>query len=79
MLHSELLLQEQKEVCAASSTLLPTQEQPSQQAAPHNKGKGKAKAMEEDGDEKGEATQKLRKELEDFVILTKFDDKLLAM
>ncbi|KAG6872733.1 hypothetical protein C0995_007054 [Termitomyces sp. Mi166 len=54
-----------------SSTLPPTQEQPSQQAAPCNKGKGKAKAMEEDEDEEGEAAQKLRKELEDFVVLTK--------
>ncbi|KAG6898660.1 hypothetical protein C0995_008922 [Termitomyces sp. Mi166 len=35
------------------------------------KGKGKAKAMEDDEDEEGEATQKLRKELKDFVVLTK--------
>ncbi|KAG6901051.1 hypothetical protein C0995_001403 [Termitomyces sp. Mi166 len=35
------------------------------------KGKGKAKATEEDKDEEGEATQKLRKELEDFVVPTK--------
>ncbi|KAG6899938.1 hypothetical protein C0995_004600 [Termitomyces sp. Mi166 len=40
-------------------------------AAPCNKGKGKAKVTEEDEDEEGEATQKLRKELEDFVVLTK--------
>ncbi|KAG6859697.1 hypothetical protein C0995_005396, partial [Termitomyces sp. Mi166 len=71
-LHSELLLQEHKEVCAI--TLLPTQEQPSQLVAPHNKGKGKAKAMEKNEDKEGEAAQKLRKELEDFM----FDDKLLA-
>ncbi|KAG6860332.1 hypothetical protein C0995_012566 [Termitomyces sp. Mi166 len=58
--------------------LLPTQEQPSQQAAPCNKGKGKAKVMEEDEDKEGEAAQKLRKELEDFMVLTKFDNKLLA-
>ncbi|KAG6893305.1 hypothetical protein C0995_001005, partial [Termitomyces sp. Mi166 len=76
-LHSELLLQEQEEVHAISSTLLPTQE-PSQQVAPYDKGKGKVKAMEDDKDEEGEATQKLRKELEDFVVLTKFDNKLLA-
>ncbi|KAG6899065.1 hypothetical protein C0995_007269, partial [Termitomyces sp. Mi166 len=55
-LHSELLLQEQEEVCH---------------------GKGKAKATEDDKDEEGEATQKLRKELEDFVVPTKFDNKLL--
>ncbi|KAG6859423.1 hypothetical protein C0995_008730, partial [Termitomyces sp. Mi166 len=48
-------------------------EQPSQQAAPGNKGKGKAKVTEEDKDEEGEATQKLRKELEDFMVLTKCD------
>ncbi|KAG6871568.1 hypothetical protein C0995_003002, partial [Termitomyces sp. Mi166 len=51
--------------------LLPIQE-PSQQVLPWNKGKGKAKAMKDDKDEKGEATQKLRKELEDFVVLPKF-------
>ncbi|KAG6859461.1 hypothetical protein C0995_008306 [Termitomyces sp. Mi166 len=34
--------------------------------------------MEDDEDEEGEATQNLRKELEDFVVLTKFDNKLLA-
>ncbi|KAG6903167.1 hypothetical protein C0995_002710 [Termitomyces sp. Mi166 len=56
-----------------SSALLPTQEQPSQWAAPYNKGKGKAKATEEDKDKKGEAAQKLRKELEDFVVSTKCD------
>ncbi|KAG6899948.1 hypothetical protein C0995_004591 [Termitomyces sp. Mi166 len=77
VLHSELSLQEQKEVHAISSTLPPTQE-PSRRLVPCNKGKGKAKAMEDDKDEEGEATQKLRKELEDFVVPTKFDDKLLA-
>ncbi|KAG6885812.1 hypothetical protein C0995_009039, partial [Termitomyces sp. Mi166 len=50
-------------------------------SAPRNKGKGKAKVMEDD-DNNEEATQKLRKELEDFVVLTtplpQFDDKLLA-
>ncbi|KAG6884857.1 hypothetical protein C0995_009846 [Termitomyces sp. Mi166 len=46
-------------------------------SAPQNKGKGKAKVTEDDDDDK-EATQKLRKELEDFVVPTTFDDKLLA-
>ncbi|KAG6871012.1 hypothetical protein C0995_009053, partial [Termitomyces sp. Mi166 len=44
---------------------------------PRNKGKGKAKAMEDD-DDKEEATQKFRKELEDFIVPTTFDNKLLA-
>ncbi|KAG6859850.1 hypothetical protein C0995_002950 [Termitomyces sp. Mi166 len=35
-------------------------------------GKGKAKAMEDDKDKEGKATQKLRKELEDFMVPTKF-------
>ncbi|KAG6901099.1 hypothetical protein C0995_000760 [Termitomyces sp. Mi166 len=61
-----------------SSTLLPTQEQPSQWTAPCNKGKGKAKAMEDNKDEEDEATQKLRKELEDFMVPTKFDNELLV-
>ncbi|KAG6859345.1 hypothetical protein C0995_009548 [Termitomyces sp. Mi166 len=39
--------------------------------------KGKAKVMEDDEEEE-EATQKFRKELENFVIPTTFDDKLLA-
>ncbi|KAG6870347.1 hypothetical protein C0995_013628 [Termitomyces sp. Mi166 len=39
--------------------------------------KGKARATEDDDDDE-EAAQKLRKELEDFVVLTTFDDKLLA-
>ncbi|KAG6883813.1 hypothetical protein C0995_011498 [Termitomyces sp. Mi166 len=39
--------------------------------------KGKAKAMEDDNDDE-ETAQKLRKELEEFVALTTFDDKLLA-
>ncbi|KAG6884432.1 hypothetical protein C0995_010311 [Termitomyces sp. Mi166 len=60
----------------SSSTLLLTQE-PSQWSVPHNKGKGKAKVMEDDEDEE-EAAQKFRKELEDFAVLTIFDDKLLA-
>ncbi|KAG6899311.1 hypothetical protein C0995_006357 [Termitomyces sp. Mi166 len=51
---------------------------PSQQLVPRNKGKGKAKAMEDDEDEEGEATQKSRKEPEDFMVPTKFDDKQLA-
>ncbi|KAG6902047.1 hypothetical protein C0995_005103 [Termitomyces sp. Mi166 len=34
-------------------------------------GKGKAKAMEDDEDKEGEATQKLSKELEDFMVPTK--------
>ncbi|KAG6898595.1 hypothetical protein C0995_009184 [Termitomyces sp. Mi166 len=63
---SELLLQEQEEVCAISGTLSSTQER-----------KGKAKAMEDDNNDE-EAAQKLRKELEDFVVPTTFDNKLLA-
>ncbi|KAG6871639.1 hypothetical protein C0995_002002 [Termitomyces sp. Mi166 len=63
---------------SATLTLPPTQEQPSQWVVPHNKGKDKAKVMEEDEDKEGEATQKLRKELENFVVLTKFDDKFLV-
>ncbi|KAG6858960.1 hypothetical protein C0995_012629 [Termitomyces sp. Mi166 len=39
--------------------------------------KGKAKAMEDDNNSE-EMAQKLRKELEEFVALTTFDDKLLA-
>ncbi|KAG6886369.1 hypothetical protein C0995_008320 [Termitomyces sp. Mi166 len=74
---SELSLQEQEEVCATSGTLLLTQKPSSQWSAPQNKGKGKAKAMEDNDDNK-EATQKLRKELEDFMVPTTFDDKLLA-
>ncbi|KAG6857864.1 hypothetical protein C0995_004632, partial [Termitomyces sp. Mi166 len=52
------------------------QEPPSQQSALCNKGKGKAKVMEDD-DNVEEATQKFRKELEDFIVPTTFDDKLL--
>ncbi|KAG6900032.1 hypothetical protein C0995_004464 [Termitomyces sp. Mi166 len=74
VLHLELSLQEQEEVHATALSL--TQE-PSQWSVPHNKGKGKAKVMEDDEEEE-EATQKFRKELEDFVVLTTFDDKLLA-
>ncbi|KAG6892168.1 hypothetical protein C0995_005034, partial [Termitomyces sp. Mi166 len=68
-LHLELLLQEQEEVCAISSTLLLMQEPPYQWSAPYNKDKGKAKAMDDD-DEEEEATQKFRKELEDFIVPT---------
>ncbi|KAG6887185.1 hypothetical protein C0995_000583 [Termitomyces sp. Mi166 len=50
----------------------------SQWLVSYNKGKGKAKTMEDNEDEEGEATQKLRKELEDFMVPTKFDNKLLA-
>ncbi|KAG6870312.1 hypothetical protein C0995_013834, partial [Termitomyces sp. Mi166 len=46
-------------------------------ASPLIQRKGKAKATEDDNDEE-KATQKFRKELEDFVVLTTFDDKLLA-
>ncbi|KAG6870996.1 hypothetical protein C0995_009123, partial [Termitomyces sp. Mi166 len=74
-LHSELSLQEQEEVCAIT---LPLTQEPSQQSVPCNKGKGKAKATEDDKDKEGEATQKLRKELEDFMVPTKFDNKLLV-
>ncbi|KAG6881992.1 hypothetical protein C0995_016300 [Termitomyces sp. Mi166 len=60
-----------------SGTLSSPQERSSQWPAPQNKGKGKAKAMEDDDDDK-ETAQKLRKELEEFVAPTTFDDKLLA-
>ncbi|KAG6871092.1 hypothetical protein C0995_008321 [Termitomyces sp. Mi166 len=63
---------QQEEVHATFSTLLLMQEPPSQWSVPCNKGKGKAKAMEDDNDEE-EATQKFRKELEDFVVLTTCD------
>ncbi|KAG6869429.1 hypothetical protein C0995_003160, partial [Termitomyces sp. Mi166 len=53
-----------------------TQERSFQRPAPRNKGKGKAKATKDDDDDE-EAAQKLRKELEDFMVLTTFDDKLL--
>ncbi|KAG6859357.1 hypothetical protein C0995_009393 [Termitomyces sp. Mi166 len=67
---SELLLQEQEEVCSAvSGALLLPQECSSRWPAPQNKGKGKAKAMEDDDDDE-ETAQKLRKELEEFVALT---------
>ncbi|KAG6881946.1 hypothetical protein C0995_016527, partial [Termitomyces sp. Mi166 len=52
-----------------SSTFSLTQEPPSQWSAPCNKGKGKAKVTEDDDNDK-EATQKLRKELEDFMVPT---------
>ncbi|KAG6859508.1 hypothetical protein C0995_007786 [Termitomyces sp. Mi166 len=73
----KLSLQEQEEVRAVLGALSLTQERSSRRSAPRNKGKGKAKATEDDDDNK-EATQKLRKELEGFVVLTTFDDKLLA-
>ncbi|KAG6870524.1 hypothetical protein C0995_012437, partial [Termitomyces sp. Mi166 len=47
----------------------PMHECSSQRSAPQNKGKGKAKVMEDDDNDE-EATQKLRKELEDFVVPT---------
>ncbi|KAG6898893.1 hypothetical protein C0995_007864 [Termitomyces sp. Mi166 len=75
---SELLLQEQEEVHSAIlSAFSSPQERSSQQLAPQNKGKGKAKATEDDNNDE-ETAQKLRKELEEFVALTTFDDKLLA-
>ncbi|KAG6886996.1 hypothetical protein C0995_002493 [Termitomyces sp. Mi166 len=40
-------------------------------SSPPMHGKGKAKVMEEDKDKEGEAAQKLRKELEDFMVPTK--------
>ncbi|KAG6898781.1 hypothetical protein C0995_008385 [Termitomyces sp. Mi166 len=46
-------------------------------SSPPMRGKGKAKAME-DVDNDKETAQKLRKELEEFVVLTTFDDKLLV-
>ncbi|KAG6869478.1 hypothetical protein C0995_002841, partial [Termitomyces sp. Mi166 len=52
-----------------SGALSSTQEHSSRRSAPQNNGKGKAKATEDDNDDE-EATQKLRKELEDFVVLT---------
>ncbi|KAG6859181.1 hypothetical protein C0995_010926, partial [Termitomyces sp. Mi166 len=60
-----------------SGTLSSPQEHSSQQPAPRNKGKGKAKVMKDDDNDE-EMAQKLRKELEEFVALTTFDDKLLA-
>ncbi|KAG6858755.1 hypothetical protein C0995_014116, partial [Termitomyces sp. Mi166 len=60
-----------------SGALLSLQEHSSQQPAPQNKGKGKAKAMEDDNNDE-ETAQKLRKELEEFIAPTTFDDKLLA-
>ncbi|KAG6858335.1 hypothetical protein C0995_000702 [Termitomyces sp. Mi166 len=74
---SELSLQEQEEVRAVLGAFLSTQQRSSQQSAPRNKGKGKAKATEDDNDDK-ETAQKLRKELEDFVVPTTVDDKLLV-
>ncbi|KAG6868335.1 hypothetical protein C0995_004196, partial [Termitomyces sp. Mi166 len=75
---AQLLLQEQEEVhSAASGALSSLQERSSQRPAPQNKGKGKAKVMEDDDDDE-EMAQKLRKELEEFVAPTTFDDKLLA-
>ncbi|KAG6857986.1 hypothetical protein C0995_003572, partial [Termitomyces sp. Mi166 len=50
-------------------TLSSTQERSSRRSAPQNKGKGKAKATEDDDDDE-ETAQKLRKELEDFVVPT---------
>ncbi|KAG6857862.1 hypothetical protein C0995_004636, partial [Termitomyces sp. Mi166 len=73
---SELSLQEQEEVCATLGTFSLPQECSSQWSVPQNKGKGKAKATEDDNNDK-ETAQKLRKELEDFVVPTTFDDKLL--
>ncbi|KAG6870974.1 hypothetical protein C0995_009306, partial [Termitomyces sp. Mi166 len=66
---SELLLQEQEEVRATLSAFLLPQECSSQWLAPQNKGKGKAKATEDDDNDE-ETAQKLRKELEDFVVPT---------
>ncbi|KAG6859518.1 hypothetical protein C0995_007667 [Termitomyces sp. Mi166 len=74
---SELSLQEQEEVHAISGTFSSPQKCSSQWSVPQNKGKGKAKATEDDDDHE-ETAQKLRKELEDFVVPTTFDDKLLA-
>ncbi|KAG6884078.1 hypothetical protein C0995_010986, partial [Termitomyces sp. Mi166 len=74
---SELSLQEQEEVCSAASGALSPQERSSRWLVPQNKGKGKAKATEDDDNDE-ETAQKLRKELEDFVVPTTFDDKLLA-
>ncbi|KAG6870429.1 hypothetical protein C0995_013026, partial [Termitomyces sp. Mi166 len=75
---SELSLQEQEEVHSATSGALSSpQECSSRWPAPQNKGKGKAKAMKDDDDDE-ETAQKLRKELEEFMVPTTFDDKLLA-
>ncbi|KAG6898950.1 hypothetical protein C0995_007655 [Termitomyces sp. Mi166 len=60
-----------------SGAFLSPQKHSSRWLAPQNKGKGKAKVTEDDNDDK-ETAQKLRKELEDFVVPTTFDDKLLA-
>ncbi|KAG6898923.1 hypothetical protein C0995_007772 [Termitomyces sp. Mi166 len=51
--------------------------QEQEESVPRNKGKGKAKATEDDDDDE-ETAQKLRKELEDFVAPTTFDNKLLV-
>ncbi|KAG6858666.1 hypothetical protein C0995_014887, partial [Termitomyces sp. Mi166 len=56
-MHMKLSLQEQEE------------ERSSQRSAPQNKGKGKAKATEDDNNDE-ETAQKLRKELEDFIVPT---------
>ncbi|KAG6892363.1 hypothetical protein C0995_004129, partial [Termitomyces sp. Mi166 len=57
-------------ICLFSlGTLSSTQERSSRWSAPQNKGKGKAKATEDDDDDE-ETAQKLRKELEDFVVPT---------
>ncbi|KAG6870523.1 hypothetical protein C0995_012447, partial [Termitomyces sp. Mi166 len=75
---SELSLQEQEEVHSAiPGALSSPQECSFRWPAPQNKGKGKAKVMEDDNDNE-EMAQKLRKELEEFVAPTTFDDKLLA-
>ncbi|KAG6858364.1 hypothetical protein C0995_000508, partial [Termitomyces sp. Mi166 len=74
---SELLLQEQEVCSAVSGALSLLQERSSQWPVPQNKGKGKAKVMEDDDNDE-ETAQKLRKKLEEFVAPTTFDDKLLA-
>ncbi|KAG6880944.1 hypothetical protein C0995_003653, partial [Termitomyces sp. Mi166 len=74
---SELSLQKQEEVCSAVLGALSLQERSFQWSAPQNKGKGKAKVTEDDDNDE-ETAQKLRKELEEFVAPTTFDDKLLA-
>ncbi|KAG6880623.1 hypothetical protein C0995_005378, partial [Termitomyces sp. Mi166 len=53
----------------SSGAFSSTQEHSSQWSAPQNQGKGKAKATEDDDDDE-ETAQKLRKELEDFVVPT---------
>ncbi|KAG6882651.1 hypothetical protein C0995_014100 [Termitomyces sp. Mi166 len=75
---SKLSLQKQEGVRSATlGAFLSPQKRSSQRSVPQNKGKGKAKVTEDDDNDE-ETTQKLRKELEDFIVPTTFDNKLLC-